>query len=103
MRASIFGNAGSAGSLAVGETPPLLTLSRQPRTVTRNALSDAEFAQAQDLASFRGGTFVGAPTDSFPGIDGWLDGVPTQLKIVTGNGEQAVLRNIVKGARNMSA
>lgn len=29
--------------------------------------------------------------------------MPTQLKIVTGNGEQAVLRNIVKGARNMSA
>lgn len=99
----IFGNVGSAGSLAIGETPPLLTLSRQPGTVIRNALRDAEFAQAQDLASFRGGKFVGAPTDSFPGIDGWLDGVPTQLKIVTGNGEQAVLRNIVKGARNMSA
>jgi hypothetical protein len=101
--AAIFGNVGRVGGLPIGETPPLLALSRQPGVVTRNALSNAEFAQAQDLASFRGGKFVGAPTDSFPGIDGWLDGVPTQLKIVTGNGEQAVLRNIVKGARNMSA
>jgi len=96
--AAIFGNVGRVGGLPIGETPPLLALSRQPGVVTRNALSNAEFAQAQDLASFRGGKFVGAPTDSFPGIDGWLDGVPTQLKIVTGNGEQAVLRNIVKGA-----
>jgi hypothetical protein len=101
--AAVFGNVGRVGDLPIGETPPLLALSRQPGLVTRNALSDAEFAQAQDLALFRGGKFVGAPTDSFPGIDGWLDSVPTQLKIVTGKGEQAVLRNIVKGARNMSA
>ena len=69
----------------------------------RNALSDTEFAQAQDLATFRGGEFVGAPTENFPGIDGWLDGVPTQMKTVTGSGEQAILRNIVKGAGNMSS
>jgi hypothetical protein len=92
-------------SQAVSESrsTTLLTLSRQPGTVTRNALSEIEFAQAQELATFRGGKFVGAPTENFAGIDGWLDGVPTQLKTVTGNGEQAILRNIVKGARNMSS
>jgi len=83
--------------------PPLLPLSRQKGTVVRNALSDSELALAQDLVSFRGGQFVGAPKESFPGIDGWLDGVPTQLKTVTGNGEQAILRNVVKGARNLSS
>jgi hypothetical protein len=97
------GEVGNTGSLTVGETPPLLALSRQPGTVVRNALTDTEFAQAQDLATFRGGQFVGAPTENFPGIDGWLDGVPIQMKTVTGSGEQAILRNIVKGAGNMSA
>ncbi|MBB5020606.1 hypothetical protein HNQ59_003931 [Chitinivorax tropicus] len=102
-RGVVPSGAGSSGSFSIGETPPLLTLSRQPGTVTRNALSDTEFAQAQELATFRGGKFVGAPTENFAGIDGWLNGVPTQLKIVTGNGEQAILRNIVKGARNISS
>lgn len=98
----VAGGVGNTGSLPIGQTPPLLTLSRQPGTVVRNALTDQEFAQAQDLARARGGEFVGAPTDSFPGIDGWLDGVPTQLKTVTGNGERAILRNIVAGARSMA-
>lgn len=45
-----FGSAGSAGSVPIAETPSLLTHSRQPGTVIRNALSEAEFSQAQDLA-----------------------------------------------------
>lgn len=37
----------------------------------------------------------------FPGIDGWLNGVPAQLKIVEGKSISAIQRNIVSGANDM--
>jgi hypothetical protein len=102
MPAQNKGRSGHGNATAAAQ-PMVLPPSRPTGTVIRNALSDTEFALANDIVSFRGGQFVGVPKESFPGIDGWLDGVPTQLKTVSGNGEQAILRNIVKGARNLSS
>lgn len=51
---------------------------------------------------FKGGVFEGAPGKNYPGIDGWLDGTPVQLKEVKGNGMNAVQRSIVGGAKDMS-
>jgi putative RNase-like toxin len=67
--------------------------SGQPGTVTRNALSDAEFSFATELAKRTNQHFVGPPREPFPGLDGWLDGVPVQLKETTG-GLQAVLTRV---------
>lgn len=72
-------------------------------TVVRNALEDAEYTQALDVVSFKGGEFVGAPTPKFPGIDGWLDGVPTQLKQTQGPSSVfGIQRNIVGAANDMA-
>ncbi|WP_369433217.1 hypothetical protein [Snodgrassella alvi] len=46
---------------------------------------------------YKGGTFKGAEKANNPGIDGWFDGVPVQLKVVNGNSLNAIRRNIVKG------
>lgn len=50
----------------------------------------------------RGGTFEGVPSKNFPGIDGWLDGVPIQLKTVEGKSILAIQRNIIGAAKDMS-
>ncbi|MBS7558470.1 hemagglutinin repeat-containing protein [Pseudomonas sp. RC4D1] len=71
-------------------------------TVVRGALEDHEFKQASDIVSFRGGEFKGADTPSFAGIDGWLDGVPVQLKTVKGTSINSVRRNILSGAEDMA-
>lgn len=81
--------------------PPVLPLPQNPGTVTRNALSDAEFAQAKDIVNFKGGLFEGAPKSNFPGIDGWLNGTPVQLKAVEGKSIFSVQRNILDGAKDM--
>ena len=81
------------------EPKPLLP-SGKPSTVVRNALDDKEFTQATDFSNFKGGQFVGAPDSNFPGIDGWLEGVPIQLKVVTGDSIHAIRRNIVEGAED---
>jgi filamentous hemagglutinin len=65
-------------------------------------MSAAEAAQAADIVAFKGGTFVGQPKSNTPGIDGWLDGAPVSLKEVTGNGMNAVQRNIVDGNKQMA-
>jgi hypothetical protein len=64
---------------------------------TPNKLTPNELAQAADSVELRGGHFVGAPAESFPGIDGWLetpDGYATavSMKEVSG-GLSAVLKN----------
>lgn len=65
-------------------------------------MSDAEYAQAQEIVNSRGGHFDGAPTNNYAGIDGWLDGVPVQLKIVEGKSLNAIRRNITGGAADMA-
>ena len=73
----------------------------KPSSLNPGALEPHEIAQAQSIVDYKGGNFIGAPTKNYPGIDGWLDGIPVQLKEVTGNGMMAVQRNIVGGARDM--
>jgi len=49
--------------------------------IIRNFLLDAEVEQVQRLLEARGGgEFIGQTVPNMPGIDGWLDGVPTSLK-----------------------
>ena len=71
-------------------------------SVIRNALEDHEYQQALDIVKYKGGTFKGAEKANFQGIDGWLDGIPVQLKEVQGKSIHAVRRNIVDGAKDMS-
>ncbi|BAQ73828.1 filamentous hemagglutinin [Pseudomonas sp. Os17] len=71
-------------------------------SVVRGALEEHEFKQASDIVSFRGGQFKGADTPSFAGIDGWLDGVPVQLKTIKGTSINSVRRNILSGAEDMA-
>ena len=69
--------------------------------VIRNALDDKEYQQAMDIVQYKGGEFIGAPNNKFPGIDGWLDNVPVQLKVAEGKSILAVQRNIVGAANDM--
>ncbi|MFB0772653.1 hypothetical protein [Proteus cibi] len=69
--------------------------------VIQNALEPHEYQQALDIVKYKGGTFKGAEKASFQGIDGWLDGVPVQLKEVRGQSIHAIRRNIVDGAKDM--
>lgn len=80
---------------------PLILPAPQPGSVVKNAMSELETAQAQDIVNFKGGKFIGQPESNTPGIDGWLDGVPVSLKEVTGKGMTAVQRNIVNGTKQM--
>jgi hypothetical protein len=87
---------------AHGKQMLAIQMSNRPGSVTRNAMSDAEYLQAQEVVGFKGGHFEGAPTSNFAGIDGWLDGTPVQLKNVTGKSLSAIQRNIVGGANDMA-
>lgn len=100
--ATLPGPQASVAPDTVSFTPPALLGGSRAGTVTRNALSDAEYAQAQDIVGFKGGDFVGAPTSNYPGIDGWLDGTPVQLKVVNGQSIFAIQRNIIGGAADMA-
>ena len=71
-------------------------------TVIKNALEPHEYQQALDIVKYKGGTFKGAEKANNPGIDGWLDGVPVQLKEVQGKSIHAVRRNITDGAKDMA-
>ncbi len=66
-------------------------------TIIRNQLTDAEEAQAKELAEYLGGKeFTGPPTNNFEGIDGWLDGQEVSLKEYSGTSPSAVLKHAVK-------
>lgn len=65
--------------------------------IIRNQLTDAEEAQAKELAEYLGGKeFTGPPTNNFEGIDGWLDGQGVSLKEYSGSSPSAVLKHAVK-------
>jgi filamentous hemagglutinin len=70
--------------------------------VIRNALTDKEFKQANDIATYTGGVFRGAPTDKFPGIDGWLNDVPVQMKVLESQSIFAINRNVTSAAKDMA-
>ncbi|WP_318530179.1 DUF637 domain-containing protein, partial [Pseudomonas aeruginosa] len=82
--------------------PPLALPPGKQGSVIRGSLTDHEFKQASEIVSFKGGEFKGVDSSKFAGIDGWLDGVPVQLKVVEGTSINAVRRNIVSGAKDMA-
>lgn len=51
-----------------------------PGVVVRNKLSGPEYSFAKQIVGYRGGSFQGQSKSNQPGIDGYLDGVPVQLK-----------------------
>ncbi|MCO6008265.1 hypothetical protein NE236_25130 [Actinoallomurus purpureus] len=65
--------------------------------IIKNQLTEAEEAQAKELAEYLGGKeFTGPPTNNFEGIDGWLDGQEVSLKEYSGTSPSAVLKHAVK-------
>ena len=64
-------------------------------TVARNALSDAEYGQANEIAQELGGHFEGQVVDNTPGIDGFYEGMPASLKSV-----QPGSKNSIKALAN---
>jgi len=48
----------------------------------------------------RGGEFIGAIRNNLPGIDGFLDGLPAQLKGVSGRSPTAVTQAVKDAAIN---
>ena len=91
--------AGQAGNAA--SELPALPLGKQG-SVIRNELLDHEYKQALDIVGYKGGTFKGATEKSQAGIDGWLNGVPVQLKEVQGQSIHSIRNNIVRGANDMA-
>ncbi|MEZ6121518.1 MAG: hypothetical protein R3C28_33855, partial [Pirellulaceae bacterium] len=69
----------------------LLPGPKYPKSVTRNRLSNAEFAFAKKISDHRGGDLVGQATKDTPGIDGTLDGTPISLKQTRSSSPAAVL------------
>ncbi len=83
------------GRFTLAAKTPLALPAGSPGRVVANALEPHELSFAKEIVGFRGGTLTGAPTRSFPGIDGVLDGVPVSLKQTTG-GLSAVLKHASK-------
>lgn len=73
--------AGQAGN-AASELSALLP--DKQGSVIKNALEPHEYQQTSDMVKYKGGTFKGAEKANNPSIDGWLDGVPVQLKEIQG-------------------
>ncbi|WP_336932478.1 VENN motif pre-toxin domain-containing protein [Acinetobacter bereziniae] len=69
---------------------------KSSKLVNMQHMESHEIQQAQSIIDLKGGIFEGTPTARYPAIDGWLDGIPVQLKTVTGNGLTAIQRNILK-------
>ncbi|QPE19628.1 VENN motif pre-toxin domain-containing protein [Providencia rettgeri] len=92
----------SAESTVINSSKDILKLPNGKQgTVIQNALEPHEYQQALDIVKYKGGNFKGVEKENFQGIDGWLDGVPVQLKLVEGQSINAVRRNIVSGAKDM--
>ncbi|HHE6471080.1 TPA: hemagglutinin repeat-containing protein [Providencia rettgeri] len=92
----------SAESTVINSGKDILKLPNGKQgTVIQNALEPHEYQQALDIVKYKGGNFKGVEKENFQGIDGWLDGVPVQLKLVEGQSINAVRRNIVSGAKDM--
>lgn len=70
------------------------SLAPKSGNIVRNKLDSTELSFVQDIVGHRGGNFVGPPKKNYPGIDGWLDGTPVQLKQMTGNSPTAVSKYV---------
>lgn len=99
---AIFDGIGSLKTIPQVQAPLAIGMANTPGVVLRNGLEDHEFLQNTEIAQMIGGVFEGAPSKSFRGIDGWMNGVPVQLKTVEGQSISAIQRNIIKGAINLT-
>ena len=59
--------------------------------VIANEMKSFEVEFAEEVVAFRGGTFVGQTVEDTAGIDGFLDGDPASLKVLSTNSVQTVL------------
>jgi hypothetical protein len=76
-----------------------------PGTVTRNALSDDEYSQAQGIVDHLGGNFEGQTVANEPGIDGTYDGIPASLKEIqpgSVNPTRALANTVTNAANSAS-
>jgi len=71
-------------------------------TVAQNFLNDAEYAQAQQVAEFRGGHFEGQPIENLPGFDGYINGEPASLKYIENSNPLGILQNVGKNDQALS-
>ena len=108
---------GPGGALAglVGEASGVsrlfsLTEDIASGTVAQNGLDEAEFAQAQLVADFRGGHFEGQPVNSgipgklkLPGFDGYINGEPASLKYTDSDNPFTVLSKVGENDRKLEA
>ncbi|HYQ40907.1 MAG TPA: RHS repeat-associated core domain-containing protein [Polyangiaceae bacterium] len=69
---------------------PLLFAPPRPGSVTKNRLSKREYGFAKEIVAYQGGRFDGQTTSNLPGIDGTIDGVPAQLKQLSGKSPTSV-------------
>ncbi|WP_174492312.1 hemagglutinin repeat-containing protein [Acinetobacter sp. Marseille-Q1623] len=73
-----------------------LPVPKSSQLINMDKMDPHEIAQAQSIINLKGGIFEGTPRKRYPGIDGWLNGVPVQLKEVTGNSLNSIQKNILK-------
>ncbi|AYO55247.1 hemagglutinin repeat-containing protein [Acinetobacter wuhouensis] len=73
-----------------------LPVPKSSQLINMDKMDPHEIAQAQSIINLKGGIFEGTPSKRYPGIDGWLNGVPVQLKEVTGNSLNSIQKNILK-------
>ena len=64
-------------------------------SIVRNELQKHELEFVEEIASFRGGRWVGQTENNMPGIDGWLNGNPMSLKILSGKSPTRLTSNVV--------
>lgn len=58
----------------------VLPAPKSSKLVNMQHMDSHEIQQAQSIIDLKGGVFEGTPTARYPAIDGWLDGIPVQLK-----------------------
>lgn len=74
----------------VHQVPTKLLPAPKGTSFIPNKLKPHEVLVVQEVLKFRGGHFVGSPKPNYPGIDGWLDGIPVQLKYRGGDSPTSV-------------
>jgi hypothetical protein len=68
-------------------------------SIVRNKFLRKEFEFAEEIVAHRGGNIVGPIKKKLPGIDGHLNGVPIQLKQLTGSSPTAVSQAALQAGR----
>lgn len=70
-----------------------------PSSVVRNQFLQKEFEFAHEIVARRGGQIVGPIKKNLPGIDGHLNGVPIQMKQLSGSSPAAVSQAVLQAGQ----